>query len=152
MKNVHVNETKKELEDLLESSQNILICKRLFMLLMLKIDPDIYISEIAHDINMHQNTVSRWLRLYDRGGLDALLNINKPGAPRGPRAIPPQALRALKMKLNNGGFSSYKAIHTWLVNEWGLDKLGYGTVWHIVRNQLGGEIKRTKSVSIAFCE
>jgi transposase len=53
----------------------------------------------------------------------------------------PSAIAALNIELKTGkGFSSYGAIVEWLKKEHGLD-IEYGTVYALVRYQLGAKLK-----------
>ncbi len=57
------------------------------------------------------------------------------------RKINDDALAALNIELKTGkGFSSYGAIVEWLKKEHGLD-IEYGTVYALVRYQLGAKLK-----------
>jgi transposase len=96
-------------------------------------------QEIGKRLARDTSTVTRWLQKYRSGGLSGLLEIKK--APGSKRKINDDAIAALNIELKTGkGFSSYGAIVEWLKKEHGLD-IEYGTVYALVRYQLGAKLK-----------
>lgn len=96
-------------------------------------------QEIGKRLARDTSTVTRWLQKYRSGGLSGLLEIKK--APGSKRKINDDAIAALNIELKTGkGFSSYGAIVEWLKKEHELD-IEYGTVYALVRYQLGAKLK-----------
>jgi transposase len=98
-------------------------------------------QQVADQLALHRNTVGRWLRSYEQGGINNLLQINSPAHKREQRSIPQEVFEALKERLAQpSGFSSYREIQLWLHNTYDL-KINYVTLHQIVRYRLRAKPK-----------
>lgn len=101
-------------------------------------------QEAAARLAIHRNTVGRWLRQYEKEGLDGLLRLGRPGAPAGQRTLPDRVLAALKRRLQEPeGFADYLEVQQWLDEEFGLE-IPYKTVHKLVRYRLKAKLKRPR--------
>lgn len=93
---------------------------------------------------MHRNTVARWLRRYEEGGLAGLLEERRRGFEPGQRTLPDSVFEALRARLEEPeGFASFQAIQTWLLEEYDL-AVPYKSVYNLVRYRLGAKLKRPR--------
>lgn len=100
--------------------------------------------EAAAHLAVHRNTVARWLGRYEEGGLAGLLEEKKRGPRLGQRTLPGSVFEALKARLEDPqGFASFKAIQTWLLEEYDL-AVPYKSVYNLVRYRLGAKLKRPR--------
>ena len=98
--------------------------------------------ELAALLALHRHTIKNWLKLYEQGGLDKLLDLYQP--PGKKSSLSDEALAELKQRLATPqGFSSYREIHQFLHTEHGAT-LGYGAVHKLVRYQLQAKPKRPR--------
>lgn len=139
-----ITESVEELEEGLKKARELAVFKRYKVLLLAKTNEGITREQIGKEVGSHKNTVCDWIKLYERSGLKGLMVLGEPGPDKGQRTIPPAAMKALKARLDAQGFTSYKAIHDWLVDQWELTDLKYNTVWHIVRRQMKAKLKRSR--------
>jgi transposase len=136
---IEIAESEEELKKRLQTANLGSQKEQLQMLWWLKSGQVEEQQELGKRLGRDTSTVTRWLQKYRLGGLSRLLEIKK--APGANRKINDVAIAALKIELKTGkGFSSYGAIVEWLKKEQGLD-IEYGTVYALVRYQLGAKLK-----------
>ncbi len=70
---IEISETVEELKKLLNSTNNHKVKERIQMLYWLKSEQAKSENAIANLIGKHRTTISRWLRTYRKGGMNALL-------------------------------------------------------------------------------
>ena len=100
-------ETLEELRQRLQAERK----RRLHMLLLFKEDPTRTREAVAQHLAVHRNTIGRWLRRYARGGLEALLSIERRGPKPGQRTVPRPVYVAIQKRLRQPeGFADYKAL------------------------------------------
>jgi transposase len=88
---------------------------------------------------VHRHTIQTWLRLYETGGLRALLAIKK--APGKRASLTPRILTKLQARLNHTrGFGSYGEIRQYLGRVHKVH-LAYSTVHKLVRYRLKAKPK-----------
>ena len=110
-----------ELERLLRAERHPERKRRLHALVLFKREPAITRQQVAGHVAVHPNTVARWLRLYDRGGLAGLSEQHKRGPEPGQRALPGPVFAALQRRLQQQeGFSGFDKIQRWLAEEFGI--------------------------------
>jgi len=81
-----------------------------------------------------------WLRLVRDGGLEALLERDKPGPKTGTvRGVKPEVIEALREQLTAHEFASAEQARRWLKKEHGVER-PYNTVWHWLK-KLGGVLR-----------
>ena len=114
---------------------------RLHMLVLLKSGAAPNRKAVAERLAVHRNTVSRWLSLYEAGGIEALLQIGSVGPHSGQRSLPEGVIQALSDRLKDrNGFSSYAEIQDWLQSTYSC-KIKYHTLYRIVHHHLGAKPK-----------
>jgi transposase len=137
--NIAITESEEELKKRLQTARLGNQKEKLQMLWWLKTGQVKEQQQIGERLGRDTSTVTRWLHKYRNGGISSLLEIKK--APGASRKISNNAIAALKHELETGeGFSSYGAIVEWLEKEHGLC-IEYGTVYGLVRYQLGAKLK-----------
>lgn len=138
-----VFESVEELESLLARTSDARRKQRVHLLLLIRSGRvNSRLAAAAH-LAAHRNSVGDWLEKYEKGGLDAMLEIGTRGARQGIRVLKPAALEALRAHLKAEGFDSYTQIQEWLRSEFGAD-IPYPTVHRIVRYRLKSKLKRAR--------
>jgi transposase len=88
---------------------------------------------------VHRHTIQTWLKLYEAGGLRALLTIKK--APGKPPTLTPAVLTNLQAQLADvHGFGSYGEVRQYLAHTHKV-ALAYSTVHKLVRYKLKAKLK-----------
>lgn len=101
-------------------------------------------QEAAERVAQHRNTVGRWLRAYERAGLESLLRLGRAGAPVGGGGLSAPIRQALAGRLREpNGFRSYTEVRQWLDEEYGR-RIPYSTVHRWVRDRLKAKLKRPR--------
>jgi transposase len=139
-------EVKESLEDLaaqLRQARTPKDKERLQVLYWLKQDKPPSISAIAKATGKHRNTLQTWLRMYRRGGVEAMLEVKK--SPGGVRVIPQWAEEALAERLQAPyqGFSSYGAVQQWLSETLSIEAQ-YHAVYQMTRHRLKAKLKTAR--------
>jgi transposase len=94
---------------------------------------------LAKVLAVHRHTIQMWLKLYEGGGLKALLTIRK--APGKPPSLSPRVLSKLQAQLVDvRGFGSYREIQQYLARTHKV-ALAYSTVHKLVRYKLKAKLK-----------
>ena len=94
---------------------------------------------LAKLMAVHRHTIQTWLKLYEEGGLRALLTIKKPPGKR--PSLTPAVLSKLQERLAHvRGFGSYGEIQRYLADTHRLS-LAYSTVHKLVRYRLQAKPK-----------
>jgi transposase len=136
-----IKETAQVLENRARKEKDPKLKIRLNMLVLLLGGKAKKRRQVADQLAVHRNTVGRWLRSYEEGGIDNLLEINSPAHKREQRSIPQEGFEALKERLAQpGGFSSYREIQLWLHDTYDLE-INYVTLHQIVRYRLRAKPK-----------
>ena len=136
--NIKINESKAELEALLQKSQSLKDKERLQVLYLLK-TKQLKVQEVAQVVGKHRGTIHRWLSKYSQGGIDSLLSFKYSSGRKS--KLPLWARKALEKQLQQPqGFKSYRQIQQWLSESLGLE-VQYGTVHRLVRSQLQAKLK-----------
>ncbi|MBV9773149.1 MAG: helix-turn-helix domain containing protein [Gemmatimonadetes bacterium] len=138
-----IQEPLAELEARLRQERSSELRPRLHLLVLIASHRIRSQAEAATHLALHRNTISRYLTLYRRGGLDALLQRNKGGAPAEQRSLTLPVMEALQAQLAGEGFEGYTEVHRWLEAEHSV-KLPYATVHRLVRYRLRAKLKRAR--------
>jgi transposase len=94
---------------------------------------------LAKLLAVHRHTIQTWLKLYEAGGLQALLTIHK--APGKRPAVSPLVLTKLQEQLAAvHGFGSYGEVQQYLARTHKI-ALAYSTVHKLVRYKLRAKLK-----------
>jgi transposase len=112
---------------------------RLQALYLLKSGEAASITHASSLLGYSRKTVPRWLKQYQREGLQGLLTIRHGGGR--PAGIPLWAQTKLKARLNQPrGFASYVEILIWLASECAI-RVHYWVVYHWVRQRWKAKLK-----------
>ena len=134
-----IHETADELKQRLKEARDPARKQRLHALYLLASGQARFRTDAATMLGVDRRTVGRWLELYARNGLDALLDIYVPAGKQPPLA--PDQLAKLQEALERPeGFASYGAIQAWIARELGV-ALGYHSVHTLVHDKLGAKPK-----------
>jgi transposase len=94
---------------------------------------------LAKLLAVHRHTIQTWLKLYEAGGLSALVTIKK--APGKRSSLTPRVFTKLQERLSRvHGFGSYGEIQQYLARHHKLF-LAYSTVHKLVRYKLKAKLK-----------
>lgn len=136
---VEVNESCQELRHRLRHAVTASTKERLQMLYWLKKNAIATRKELSEKLGRDQSTVYRWLKRYEKGGIEALLEVQTP--PGKLSLIPPEIMNQLQERLKEPqGFKSYRQIQDWLNQEYQV-VIAYKTVHKIVRYKLNAKLK-----------
>lgn len=104
------------------------------------------IDQISDLLGKHRTTVSRWLSLYRRKGIDGFIT---PGKSSGrPSKITPSLKQSLMMELEESeGFFSYKEVQLWLKLFHDVD-MSYTGVHQFIRYKLKAKLKTLRPVHL----
>lgn len=136
---INITETTNELSLILTRLKTARNLPRVQMLYWLKTGQVSTRKELVKLTRKHEATITRWLNLYRKGGLNQLLEIKK--APGKSALISGKPLEALQEKLSEPtGFNSYGEVQTWLQQKYGI-RAAYQTVHKTVKYKLGAKLK-----------
>ena len=96
-------------------------------------------QEVATLVAVHRHTIGRWLAVYARAGLRAMLTLHT-HSNRAP-ALPAPVRQALERKLQAPrGFGSYGEVQQWLQQQHGV-RVKYKTLHRLIRYQLKAKLE-----------
>jgi len=131
---INIQESEEQLKTLLHQQKLAQHKERVQLLYLLKSGQVQSVSQAAHLLGRHRVTLQGWLSLYRKGGISALLQINKPTGR--PRTVPDWAVSTLEKRLQDAnGFNSYGEIQDWLETRLGV-KVKYKTLHRLVYSKL----------------
>ncbi|RZL40168.1 MAG: helix-turn-helix domain-containing protein [Pedobacter sp.] len=154
---IQIKESEEKLKELMKYESDASRKDKLTSLYLIKTNKVLEIKDLVSLLNRHRNTISSWLEMYRKKGLNGLLKEKAKITGR-PSLIKGKVLESLIEKLSNpDGFKSYLEIQSWLKNEHNLE-IEYYTVHHTVRYKLKSKlkvvrpsnIKKDKDKEIAF--
>jgi transposase len=147
---LEITETEADLKQRLRSQKTASDKERIQLLYLLKTKQATTIQSATTLLGRHRVTVQEWLRLYRRGGLEAMLT-HKPRTGRR-QSIPQWAQEALNKHLHQSeGFNSYGEICQWLEQQLGITA-PYKTVHQLVHYRLKAAPKVARPVSVGTSE
>jgi transposase len=136
---VEVNESEEELKHRLRYTGTAASKERLQMLYWIKTNAIATRAELSQRLERDVSTVYRWLKRYQQGGIEALLEVKTP--PGKSALIPENVMNKLLERLSQPqGFKSYGQIQQWLNQECQV-VVAYKTVHKIVRYKLNAKLK-----------
>lgn len=139
-----INEEVDKLDKVLKEQTRTLARNRIHALLLIKLGHATTRTQVAQLLRVTRESVSSWLKIYQKCGIEGLLDIKPPGPAKGQqRSIPEPAFTALKERLATDGFDSYVGIQHWLRDQWDLE-VDYKTVWKIIRLGLKAKLKSAR--------
>ena len=143
---IEIPETVEELKKLLNLAENRKVKERIQILYWLKSEQAKSENAIANLTGKHRTTISRWLRSYRMGGMNALL-VKGQSTGRS-KKLNSEIEESLKQELQDEqGFSSYKEIQTWLRVVHDVE-MSYTGVHQLVRYRLKAKLKVPRPVHI----
>ncbi|MDY7021840.1 MAG: helix-turn-helix domain-containing protein [Cyanobacteriota bacterium] len=143
---INLKESSGELQLILSRLKTARNSERIQMLYWLKLGEVSTRKQLAKLLARNESTITRWLNLYRKGGIEQLLEIKT--APGKPAKITGQVLENLKKELQKPtGFRSYGEVKDWLEEKNGV-KVAYKTVHQTVRYKLEAKLKTPRPSSI----
>lgn len=98
--------------------------------------------ELSTLLALHRHTIKNWLKLYEQGGIEKMLDLHKPAGKKS--SLSDEALSELKQRLSTpAGFASYREIHQFLQTAHQV-AIGYAAVHKLVRYNLKAKPKRPR--------
>lgn len=96
-------------------------------------------DDAAHLLGVHRNTITAWLKEYQRAGIKGLLTV---GTGEGaPPALDVSDQKALRKRLTTSdGFASYADAQQWIATELGVS-LSYASTYYWVHRKCGAAPK-----------
>ena len=95
-----IKENIDELENMLHKTKNAEMKTRINMLTLLKKQLLNTRIAVAKHFGFHRNAIGRWLSSYQRGGINAMLEIKSSGAPIGQHTLPQEVIISLQEDIN----------------------------------------------------
>ncbi len=134
-----IKETKEQLREMLQQERDSKKQNRLQALYLVVAGQAKSRSKVAQLLGKNRNTISDWLRLYEIGGLDKLLEIYHP--PGVKSKITEAAIADIMEILRSPkGSRTYKEIHQMVVKKHKID-IHYSNVHDLVRYKLEAKAK-----------
>ncbi|MGH9879338.1 MAG: helix-turn-helix domain-containing protein, partial [Nitrososphaerales archaeon] len=92
-------------------------------------------KEAARLLGVYRETIGDWLRKYERGGIEALLELKPRGGSES--TLPKEVIAALKEKLADPkGFSTYHEVQRWVEQSFGINTT-YWVIYYTSTQVLG---------------
>jgi transposase len=135
-----VKESIAELKQL-HKAQSLFLRPRVLMLLEIKkSEKPLSKNELAAIVGANHNTIQRWRKLYQSGGLSALLEHQRGGKRR--EVITPVMHKAIEKKLTNAkeAFHSFTQLQQWVDQNY-LKGIKYVTLNAYVKKHFGAKLK-----------
>jgi transposase len=134
-----IKETAEEIREMLKDEPHVRKQNRLQALYLIVTGEAKSRTKVAKILGFNRNSISDWFTLYERGGLEKMLEIYKPSGAK-PK-IPKEAIEEIKQQLATAkGFRTYKEIHELVVNKYGVEVV-YSGVHNLVRYRLEAKAK-----------
>ena len=121
---VPIRESTQELHVLMRQQPDKYLYQRLHFLYLLKTGLATKMGQASLILNIHRKNLSLWLKAYEQGGLEKLLDRQRP--PGSKPSITPEIHEAIKKRLETTGFDSFLEARQF-VEDQGV-KLGYKAV------------------------
>lgn len=127
------------LKKLLRKTSDARAHQRLQMLYLFKSEQVRRRDDAAHLLGVHRNTITAWLKEYQRAGIKGLLTV---GTGEGaPPALDVSDQKALRKRLTTSdGFASYADAQQWIATELGVS-LSYASTYYWVHRKCGAAPK-----------
>ena len=134
-----IHESPEHLLQLMREAQDGFRKQRLNALYLLQSQQANTRQDVAAVLGVHRDTVGRWLKAYEEGGLSGLLTKGKA---KGKTPLLPAEVQAdLKERLQSpAGFKSYKEIQQFIQDEYGIN-ISYKTVHKLVHYKWKAKLK-----------
>jgi len=134
-----IKESAEQLKEMLKTERSSRRQNRLQALYLIASEQAKSRGKVALMLGKNRNTISDWLSLYERQGLEKLLEIYRPSGVK--TKISEAALEEIKAILGTEkGSRTYKEIHQMVVKKHGIE-IHYSNVHHLVRYKLEAKAK-----------
>jgi transposase len=134
-----IKETAAEIREMLKNESQVKKQNRLQALYLIVKKQAKSRSKVAEILGFNRNSISAWFKLYEAGGLEKMLEIQKPSGAKAKMTA--EAIAEIKEVLaSEKGFRTYKEIHQMVVTKHSIE-IGYGGVHKLVRYQLEAKAK-----------
>jgi transposase len=148
---VLIRESEKQLQEMMRKESKVQKRERIQMLYLLVSKQAKNRKEVARLLGVYRETVGDWLRLYESGGIERLLEIKPKGGKVS--SLPKEVIEAIKDKLSNPeGFTTYHQLQHWVEQEFKINTtywVIYYTATELLSARLGvARRSHTKRTSI----
>src|ERR1700739_2436158 len=150
---IDIKESKAELEEFYKNSSSFLQ-PRIQMFLMLLKEPHLTKSQLARRLNVVYNSISKWQELYNKGGIEKLMEVRRGkyrlgnGSAMGFSA---NIYEAIEKRHAAEPFQSYVELHKWVKKNY-LPILKYSTLIKYIDIHYGGSFKITRILELPIKE
>jgi transposase len=137
---ITITETLPELRKMLKSCPLHHAAKLKMLMIIKQSGIDLNKNELAGQVGANHNSIQKWRKRYQKGGIKDLLSDGRIGFK--PSKISKETHEQIRIKLNNpeGAFSSYKDLQQWVDNEFEKG-INYNTLRHYVKRHFGAKLK-----------
>ena len=138
--NVNVRETLPELKKILNTIP-LHHSPKIRMLMIIKgSEVDLNKNELATQVGVNHNSIQKWRKKYQSGGIKALLSDGRIGFK--PSVISKEAHEQIRIKLHNpeGAFTSFKELQHWVDANF-VPGINYNSLRHYVKRNFGVKLK-----------
>jgi transposase len=127
-----------QLRELMSQESDSRLRIRLQLLYLLRSGAAANRTQAARLLGVERETIGQWLRLYERGGLAALLKLGQ--APGKVSSLPPEVIAGMHAKLAEPtGVASFRALQHWVEQTYHLQTT-YHVVWYTATQVLGARL------------
>jgi transposase len=135
-----VKETLSELRKMLKSSSAHQTPKLKMLIVIKQSEVDLNKNELADQIGVNHNSIQKWRKKYQAGGIKSLLSDGRIGFK--PSVISKEAHEQIRIKLNNpeGAFTSFKDLQHWVDDQF-KKGINYNSLRHYVKRHFGAKLK-----------
>jgi transposase len=140
-KQIHVKETPQQLKQLLKQQSRVNLRKRVIMLQQIKKSEfPLSKNELAELVGVNHNSIQEWRRLYEQGGIQALLQSKQGGKRREVITAVAHAAIEKKLKSPSDAFVSFEDLRKW-VDKHFIPGIKYVTLNAYVKKHFGAKLK-----------
>lgn len=146
-KNITVKENSTELKHLLKKSKPLFVPRIRMLMEIKKNEKALSKNTLAEKVGVNHNSIQRWRKNYEKGGLDGLLS-HKANASR-PSVFSKEEHEAIGKKLNDpkNGLQGYRELQEWV--EKSFDKsFKYNTLMKYCVSNFGSKIKVARKSNV----
>jgi transposase len=127
-----------QLRELMSQESDSRLRIRLQLLYLLRSGAAANRTQAARLLGVERETIGQWLRLYERGGLAALLKLGQ--APGKVSSLPPKVIAGMHAQLAEPtGVASFRALQHWVEQTYHLQTT-YHVVWYTATQVLGARL------------
>jgi len=145
MKNIILISIKETLPQLVQARKacSAGVAKRADMLIVLKKNPNISKIQLSEEVDLSLNSIRKWCKRYNQGGLERLLVSLPSGKESKSAAITPEIHKAIEHWLNNPASSRFTDLYAW-VNKTYAPAIKINSFRKYTAKHLGAQLKNMK--------